>query len=296
MHRFKYLVFLVPFLFIVQPSFADDRAKVVGLWKVISFETEFQATSEREPVLGKNPMGYVMFTPEGRIWSIVTGEKREAPKTDQDRAALFKNMFAYTGMYRVEGDKLITKVDVSWNPAWLGTEQVRFFKIDGDRIQHFSPWIPAVTKPERGMARGITTLERVKTGDPLTGVWELNLAKSKFTNIPAPKSEIRTYEVTGQREIMTSERIDAKGQLVISEFLATRDGQDVPQTGRSLYDSISVSPIDALTAYYTHKKAGKMVGDGTRVISKDGKTMTITFKGTGPKGQPVGATFVYDKR
>lgn len=296
MNRFKYLALLISFLFIVQPSFADDRAKVVGLWKTISFESEFQATGERETVLGKNPTGYIMFTPEGRMWSIVTGEKREAPKTDQDRVALFKTMFASTGIYRVEGDNLITKVDVSWNPAWLGTEQVRFFKIDGDRLQHISAWMPAVTKPERGMARGILTLERVKTNDPLTGIWELNLAKSKFTNIPAPKSEIRTYEVIGQQEKMTAERIDAKGQLVISEFLATRDGQDVPRTGTSLYDSISISPVDALTAYYTHKKAGKLVGDGTRVISKDGRTITITFKGIGPKGQPVGATFVFDKR
>ncbi len=96
------------------------------------------------------------------MWSIVTGEGREAPKTDEDRAALFKSMFAYTGMYRVEGDKVITKVDVSWNPAWVGKDQVRTFKIDGDRLQQISDWMPAVTKPERGMGRGIVTLERVK--------------------------------------------------------------------------------------------------------------------------------------
>ena len=147
-------------------------------------------------------------------------------------------------------------------------------------------------------AIGVTTTISLsaQAGDPLTGTWELNLAKSKFTNIPAPKSEIRTYVVDGQQEKMTMERISAKGDLVISEFTATRDGQDCPQTGKSLYDSISISPVDALTANYTHKKAGKLVGDGTRVISKDGKTMTILFKGTGPKGQPLEATFVFDKR
>jgi hypothetical protein len=153
---------LVLFFFAVQPSMSDDREKLLGLWKIVSFETEYQGTSEREPSLGKNPTGYNLYTPEGRVWSIITGEGREAPKTDQDRAGLFKSMFALTGMYRVEGDKLITKVDVSWNPTWLGTEQVRTFKIDGDRLQHISDWMPAVTKPERGMGRGILTLERVK--------------------------------------------------------------------------------------------------------------------------------------
>ena len=60
--------------------------------------------------------------------------------------------------------------------------------------------------------------------DPLAGTWELNLAKSKFTNIPAPKSETRTYEVTGQQEKMTAERINAEGQLAVSQFTANRDG------------------------------------------------------------------------
>ena len=129
---------------------------------MVSFESEFQGTTERETPLGKNPTGYAIYTPEGRYMVVSTGEGREAPKTDEDRAKLFKSMFAYTGTYRVEGDKLITKVDVSWNPAWVGKEQVRTFKIDGDRLQHISDWMPAVTKPERGMGRGVVTLERVK--------------------------------------------------------------------------------------------------------------------------------------
>ena len=162
MCRWKWIAVLLWLLVAVQPCFADDREKLFGLWKSVSFETEYQNSSDRDFPLGKNPTGYVMYTPEGRMWSIVTGEGREAPKTDQDRAELFKSMFAYTGTYRVEGDKLITKVDVSWNPAWVGKEQVRTFKIDGDRLQHISDWMPAVTKPEKGMGRGIVTLERVK--------------------------------------------------------------------------------------------------------------------------------------
>lgn len=146
----------------MQPCFAGDRDKVLGLWKVVSFETEYQGTTERETPLGKHPTGYSLYTPEGRVWTIITGEGRKAPKTDEDRAKLLKTMFALTGIYRVEGNKLITKVDVSWNPAWVGTEQVRYFKIDGDRLHYTSDWMPAVTKPERGMGRGILILERVK--------------------------------------------------------------------------------------------------------------------------------------
>ena len=79
MVKFKWLVVLVLFLIAVQPSFADDRAKILGIWRIVSYELELQATGEREPVLGKNPTGYTIFTPEGRMMVIITGEGRKAP-------------------------------------------------------------------------------------------------------------------------------------------------------------------------------------------------------------------------
>lgn len=133
-----------------------------------------------------------------------------------------------------------------------------------------------------------------QAGDPLTGTWDLNLEKSKFTNASAPKSETRTYEATGQQDKMTSERINADGKQVTIQYTANLDGKDYPYTGVPFHDSISLVPVDALTANYTVK--GKVAGGGTRVISKDGKTMTISFKGTDPKGQPVEIIYVFDKR
>jgi hypothetical protein len=162
MFKLKWLAILVWVLIIVQPSFADDPTKILGIWKLASYEAEFQATGEREPVLGKNPTGYIIFTREGRMMVVLTGEERKPANTDQDRADLLKSMFAYTGMYRLEGDKWITKVDVSWNPAWVGTEQVRFFRVDDDRLQVITAWMQAVVRPERGMARAILTFERAK--------------------------------------------------------------------------------------------------------------------------------------
>lgn len=50
-------------------------------------------------------------------------------------------LVAYTGTYRVEGDKWITSVEVAWNPAWVGTEQSQSFKVEGDRLQVLTPWL-----------------------------------------------------------------------------------------------------------------------------------------------------------
>jgi hypothetical protein len=112
--------------------------------------------------MGKHPTGYAIFTPEGRAMFVVTGEGRKPAKTVEDRADLLSSLVAYTGPYRVEGDKWITKVEVAWNPEWVGTEQTRFFKVDGDRLQVLTTWRVMPNWPEKGMTRSILTLERAK--------------------------------------------------------------------------------------------------------------------------------------
>ena len=135
-----------------------------------------------------------------------------------------------------------------------------------------------------------------QAGDPAAGTWELNVAKSKFINVPIPKSQTRTYEVSGEQEKMIGKGIDAKGNETLFEFTANRDGKDYPYKGSQIYDSISYKTVDARTVSYTTKKAGKLVTNGTRVVSADGKEMTISGKGTDAQGQPFEAIMVFDKR
>jgi hypothetical protein len=163
MIKCKWLVILGLFIILAQPSFADDdRAKFLGIWKLFSYEMEFQATGERRPALGKNPTGYMIVTAEGRMMTFIEGEGRKPPQTDQDRVALHRSMMAYTGVYRFEGEKFITKVDASWNPAWTGTDIVRFFKFDGDRLQIITGWAPNTLFPGNPMTRGFVIWERTK--------------------------------------------------------------------------------------------------------------------------------------
>ena len=90
---------------------------------------------------------------------VITAEGRKPPVTDQDRAGLFNTLVAYTGVYRVEGDKWITTVDVSANPAWVGTDQTRSFRITGTRLQELTAW---AARPDDRIARAVITYERVK--------------------------------------------------------------------------------------------------------------------------------------
>jgi hypothetical protein len=162
MVTFRCFIALILIIVAVCPCLADDQAKLVGTWKVVSFETEYQGTGEREAIMGKNPTGCTIYTPEGRIMTLIAGEGRKAATTDQGRADLWRSMIAYTGMYRLEGDKHIIKVDAASIPQWVGAERISTFRIDGNRLITTTLWVDAPLNPERGKMRTTVTLERVK--------------------------------------------------------------------------------------------------------------------------------------
>jgi hypothetical protein len=124
---------------------ADDtelRRKIVGTWKLVSVAYEDQATGERTPVYGAHPKGIQIATSEGRWLALMTAEGRRAPQSDAERVRALQTMIAYTGRYRVEGGNVITKVEAAWNEAWVGTEQVRAIRFDGDKLYLQSPPMP----------------------------------------------------------------------------------------------------------------------------------------------------------
>jgi hypothetical protein len=131
----KWMVTIAWFLVLAQPSHADSRDKMIGMWKLVSQEVEIQATGEKAPALGQSPAGYAIFIAEGRLMTVITADGRKPATTVQARAHLLNNMVTYTAKYRLEGDKWITAVDAAWNPEWVGREQTRFFKIEGDRLE-----------------------------------------------------------------------------------------------------------------------------------------------------------------
>jgi hypothetical protein len=120
---------------VVAPAHADDqelRQKIVGTWKLVSVVYEDQETKGRTPVYGEHPRGRQIATAEGR----------SVPKTDEERAQALRTMIAYTGRYRVEDGKVVTKVEAAWNEAWVGGEQTRFIRFEGDRLFIESPPMP----------------------------------------------------------------------------------------------------------------------------------------------------------
>jgi cytidine deaminase len=115
-----------------RPALADDASRIVGTWKLVSVVYQDVATGEKSMPLGAHPVGYQLATAAGRWIAVVNGEGRAIPATEAERSAALLSMIAYTGRWHVEGDKIVTHVDAAWQPAWVGTDQIRQFHFDGD--------------------------------------------------------------------------------------------------------------------------------------------------------------------
>jgi hypothetical protein len=135
-----------------------------------------------------------------------------------------------------------------------------------------------------------------QASDPRIGTWKLNVDKSKFSPGPPPKSFTQKVEASGQGEKVTTEGVNAEGgRTPVHQYTANYDGKDYPLTGSPIADTVSLKRIDTRTTERTEKKGGKVVMTLTRVVSEDGKSMTVTVKGTN-RGQKVSNVTVWEKQ
>jgi hypothetical protein len=146
------------------------------------------------------------------------------------------------------------------------------------------------------LAVGSAAVVAASAADPVIGNWQLNVAKSKFTPGPAPKSDTRTYVASDQGITMTWKSVGSDGKEIVAKSTFKVDGKDYPITGIPNFDTLSLKQVDEHTVQSTQKLGGKVVGTTTRTVSKDGKVLTLHSKGTGAAGATYDNTMVYDKQ
>ena len=109
--------------------------EIYGTWRLISWTVEVLGSGKQLRQFGDDPPGYIHFTSEGRMFAVLTASGRKPIETEADEIAAFGSLVAYTGRYRIEGNKLVTTVDVASNPGTVGTDLVRFFDLQGDNLE-----------------------------------------------------------------------------------------------------------------------------------------------------------------
>lgn len=142
----------------------------------------------------------------------------------------------------------------------------------------------------------------MKAKDPVIGIWDLDLANSKFINPPTPftyRSATRTI-TEGPEEGTITGWVDA----VLPDGSPFREGMDVsrpdgkfrPHGGNPLIDTMASERIDVNTTAYSAKKGDKVVGGGTRSILNDGKVLQMVFIYLDAEGVMRGHVTRYNKR
>lgn len=133
--------------------------------------------------------------------------------------------------------------------------------------------------------------------EPVAGTWELNLDRSTFDPATmAPRRQSRTIQVSGDHEAGRHMVVGATGTEATVEYEVTYDGTPYPFKGSPDWDGLSVKRIDARTGEFTQWRGGQPTLSGRRVVSDDGKTMTIVGKGTNAKGEQVDVKLVFDRK
>jgi hypothetical protein len=139
----------------------------------------------------------------------------------------------------------------------------------------------------------------VAADNPFVGTWKLNTAKSKGTPGMLSKEATVVFEAVGDQMKRTVTGVDPDGEPVNSSSTIPWDGKEHKVEGPKGRPPVmvTVKPVNDRRVNVTVKSAdGKVVSSGHAEVSKDGKTMTATFKGEDPKGRKFDNVEVFDKQ
>jgi hypothetical protein len=129
------------------------------------------------------------------------------------------------------------------------------------------------------------------------GIWKANIAKSKYSPGPPPKSiTITTTAVAGGSFKSVNETVPATGAATKTEVTYKFDGVDNKMTGNPNADTQSYTKVDDHHWTVTSKKGGKVTLVSKVTLAADGKSRTTTQTGTDAQGKAVTNTIWYDKQ
>src|SRR5262249_50636753 len=127
------------------------------------------------------------------------------------------------------------------------------------------------------------------------GTWKVNGGKSKC-GPGGKKNHTVVYEAAGDSVKITGDGTDKDGNPTHNEWTGKFDGKDYPVTGDPTADTRSYKKVDAHTLELTVKKDGKVTVSGRLVVSADGKSRTVTTRGTDAEGKSFKNKAVFDKQ
>jgi Lipocalin-like domain len=127
----------------------SDRQQLLGAWRLVSCE-EDSGRGVTYP-LGQDAIGQISYDASGRM-SAQLARADQAPfssedlreSTTQERTTAWANYFGYFGTYTVDAERkeVVHRIEGSWFPNLVGTEQIRHYRFEGKQLVLLAhtPW------------------------------------------------------------------------------------------------------------------------------------------------------------
>lgn len=177
---------LVAWLTPVGAQAEDVARRITGHWELVSMAIEGQGESEYP--FGEDAVGELWYDEQGHFAGQVMRRKRPVfasgdlgEGTPQEIEAAFRGYVTYFGTYEIDGSvpEIVHRVRGSLFPNWIGSEQRRRVRFDGEKLVLSTPPFPyrgesrsfrAVwrrrheTEPRSAVAAGPSSIEEGSAG------------------------------------------------------------------------------------------------------------------------------------
>ena len=131
------------------PKMAQSQPvpSLLGTWRLLSYEAHDSEGKIQYP-LGENVSGLLVYDCSGNMSAHVTRNDRPffaakdpARGTNAELRAAFEDYGSYFGTFTIDPATQTVRHHVrgAWYPNWIGHDQVRHFKLDGNRLLLSTP-------------------------------------------------------------------------------------------------------------------------------------------------------------
>ena len=126
---------------------------VIGVWSLVSWEIKTEGGEVQYP-FGKNPVGTIVLTEDGHMSAQIMAAERERfgqdakmAGTTAEKELAFDTYAAYSGRWRMEGNRIFTEVVTSLFPNMLGSIQERKVKFEDQDMLLYTDSSPLISEP-----------------------------------------------------------------------------------------------------------------------------------------------------
>jgi hypothetical protein len=116
------------------------QQNVIGVWRLVSCKHQGPKMKSTYP-FGLRPTGRLIYTSTGFVSVFIANRSRSKFKSKglfegspREKCSAMETFVSYFGRYRMSGNKVIHKIEVSLFPNWVRSQQTRTVELKANKL------------------------------------------------------------------------------------------------------------------------------------------------------------------